>query len=52
MVIKPGELPEVLPRALATGRPAVIDCIIDPKELLPIETFVADAKTSAIQLLL
>jgi len=33
---KPGELTEVLPKALKSKRPTVIDCIIDPDEVPPI----------------
>jgi acetolactate synthase-1/2/3 large subunit len=51
-VTKPGELREVLPKALATGRPAVIDCIIDPKELPPMADFVKGAREYAMRALL
>jgi acetolactate synthase I/II/III large subunit len=33
---KPGELAKVLPLALASNKPTVIDCIIDPDEVPPI----------------
>ena len=36
----PGELCEVLPRALESGKPSVIDVIIDPDEVPPIERWV------------
>ncbi|NMB78330.1 MAG: thiamine pyrophosphate-binding protein [Methanomicrobiales archaeon] len=51
-VTKPGELTEVLPKALATGRPAVIDCIIDPQELPPMGAFVKGAREYAERALL
>lgn len=37
---KPGELSEILPKALESGLPTVIDVIIDPDEVPPIEGFV------------
>ncbi|MEW6365975.1 MAG: thiamine pyrophosphate-binding protein [Acidobacteriota bacterium] len=37
---KPGELVKVLPEALATRRPAVIDCIIDDTEVPPLGAFI------------
>jgi acetolactate synthase-1/2/3 large subunit len=51
-VTKPGELREVLPKALATGRPAVIYCIIDPAELPPMGDFVKGAREYAMRALL
>jgi acetolactate synthase-1/2/3 large subunit len=33
---KPGELAKVLPLALASKKPTVIDCVIDPNEVPPI----------------
>lgn len=35
---KPGEILEILPKVLASGRPAVLDVLIDPDELPPIES--------------
>lgn len=37
---RPGELPEILPRAVESGKPSVIDVIIDPDEVPPIERWV------------
>lgn len=37
---KPGELSEILPKALESGLPTVIDVIIDPHEVPPIKGFV------------
>lgn len=37
---EPGELEEVLPKALESGKPTVIDVKIDPNEVPPIEGFV------------
>jgi acetolactate synthase-1/2/3 large subunit len=37
---KPGELSEILPKALESGVPTVIDVLIDPDEVPPIEGFV------------
>ena len=37
---KPGELKKILPRALDSGKPTVIDVKIDPTEIPPIEGFV------------
>jgi acetolactate synthase-1/2/3 large subunit len=37
---KPGELKKVLPKALNSGKPTVIDVKIDPTEIPPIEGFV------------
>ena len=39
-VDKPGELSQVLPKALASGKPTVIDVIIDPDEKPPIDRWV------------
>jgi acetolactate synthase-1/2/3 large subunit len=50
-VTKPGELAIELPKALASGRPTVIDCMIDPKELPPVASFVSGAKDYAIRTL-
>ncbi len=36
----PGELSEILPRALESGKPTVIDVIIDPDEVPPLERWV------------
>jgi acetolactate synthase-1/2/3 large subunit len=37
---RPGELSKVLPQALKSGKPSVIDVIIDPDEVPPIERWV------------
>jgi acetolactate synthase-1/2/3 large subunit len=37
---RPGELSEILPRALESGKPTVIDVLIDPDEVPPIERWV------------
>lgn len=37
---RPGELAQVLPQALASDRPTVIDVIIDPDEVPPIARWV------------
>jgi acetolactate synthase I/II/III large subunit len=37
---KPGELKKVLPIALASKKPTVIDCVIDPNEVPPITRWV------------
>ena len=37
---RPGELSEILPRALESGEPTVIDVLIDPDEVPPIERWV------------
>ncbi|MBM4241108.1 MAG: thiamine pyrophosphate-binding protein [Euryarchaeota archaeon] len=37
---KPGELPEILPEAIESSLPTVIDVVIDPDEVPPIERWV------------
>ena len=37
---KPGELSKILPQALESKKPTVIDCIIDPHEVPPLERWV------------
>ena len=37
---KPNELRELLPRAIQSGKPTVIDCLIDPDEVPPLAPFV------------
>lgn len=37
---QPGEISEILPRVLKSGKPSVIDVIIDPDEIPPIERWV------------
>ncbi len=37
---KSGELSKILPQALESGKPTVIDCIIDPDEVPPLERWV------------
>jgi acetolactate synthase-1/2/3 large subunit len=36
---RPGELHELLPRAVAMEKPVVIDCVIDPEEVPPLAPF-------------
>jgi acetolactate synthase-1/2/3 large subunit len=43
-VTEPNQLREVLPQAIAAGRPAVIDCVIDPEEVPPLLPYVEGAK--------
>jgi thiamine pyrophosphate-dependent acetolactate synthase large subunit-like protein len=44
IVEKPGELKRLLPKAMASGKTTVIDCIIDPNEVPPLSPFVEGAK--------
>ncbi len=41
---KPNELKELLPKAIASGKPTVIDCLIDPDEVPPLTPFVEGLK--------
>ncbi len=41
---KPGELAKVLPQALKSGKPTVIDCIIDSEEVPPLDRWVKGVK--------
>jgi len=41
---RPNELKELLPKAIASGKPTVIDCIIDPDEVPPLAPFVEGLK--------
>ncbi len=41
---KPGELKKLLPKAIASGKPTVIDCLIDPDEVPPLSSFVEGLK--------
>ncbi|MDG6251333.1 thiamine pyrophosphate-dependent enzyme, partial [Methanocalculus sp.] len=50
-VREPGELARVLPEAIASGKPTVIDCIIDPVEKPPIISFAAGARDYAARTL-
>jgi acetolactate synthase-1/2/3 large subunit len=50
-VREPGALARVLPEALASGKPTVIDCIIDPNEKPPVASFAQGAKDYAIRTL-
>ncbi len=43
-ISKPGELKKLLPEALASGKPTLIDCLIDPNEVPPIVSFVEGVK--------
>ncbi len=42
---RPGELHDLLPRAIAMGKPVVIDCIIDPEEVPPLAPFLEGTKS-------
>jgi len=41
---KPNELKQLLPEAIASGKPTVIDCLIDPDEVPPLIPFVRELK--------
>jgi acetolactate synthase-1/2/3 large subunit len=41
---KPGELETLLPKVIASNKPSVIDCIIDPNEVPPLAPFVEGIK--------
>ena len=41
---KPNELKQLLPKAIASGKPTVIDCLIDPDEVPPLVPFVKGLK--------
>ena len=41
---KPNELKELLPEVIASGKPTVIDCIIDPDEVPPLAPFMEGLK--------
>ena len=41
---KPNELKKLLPGAIASGKPTVIDCIIDPDEVPPLAPFIEGLK--------
>jgi acetolactate synthase-1/2/3 large subunit len=41
---RPNELRELLPKAIESGKPTVIDCIIDPNEAPPLAPFVEGLK--------
>ena len=41
---KPNELKELLPKAIASGKPTVIDCLIDPDEVPSLSPFVEGLK--------
>ena len=43
-VTEPNQLREALPKALGTGRPAVIDCVIDREEVPPLTPYVESQK--------
>lgn len=46
-VREPGELARFLPKAIASGKPTVIDCMIDTKEKPPVSSFAQGAKDYA-----
>jgi len=41
---KPNGLKQLLPKAIASGKPTVIDCLIDPDEVPPLIPFVKGLK--------
>jgi acetolactate synthase I/II/III large subunit len=43
-VTEPGQLLELLPKAIASGRPTVIDCVIDREEIPPLSPYVEGFK--------
>ena len=43
-VTEPNQLREVLPKAIAAGRPAVIDCVIDRDEVPPLTPYMEGFK--------
>lgn len=43
-ITEPGQLKETLPKALASGRPAVLDCVIDRDEIPPLSPYVEGFK--------
>jgi acetolactate synthase-1/2/3 large subunit len=49
-VTRPGEIRPAIERAIASGRPAVVDVIIDPDEVPPLETKIAGARRFAARL--
>ncbi len=50
-VTKPGELARVLPEAIASGKPTVIDCYINPVEKPPVQSFAQGARDYAVRTL-
>ena len=50
-VREPGALAKALPLALASGRPTVIDCYIDPEDKPPVGSFAKGAKDYAVRTL-
>lgn len=49
-ISKPNELKELLPKAIASGKPTVIDCLVDPDEVPPLAPFVQGMKNYTISL--
>jgi len=49
-ISKPGELKELLPQAIASRKPTVIDCLIDPTEVPPLSPFVEGMKNYTLSL--
>ncbi|MCX5998160.1 MAG: thiamine pyrophosphate-dependent enzyme, partial [Chloroflexi bacterium] len=49
-ISKPNELKELLPRAIASGKPTVIDCVVDPNEVPPLAPFVQGIRNYALSL--
>lgn len=43
-ITQPGELKEMLPKAIASGRPTVLDCVIDSEEIPPLSPYVEGVK--------
>ncbi|MFC1999286.1 thiamine pyrophosphate-binding protein [Chloroflexota bacterium] len=49
-ISKPNELKELLPQAIASGKPTVIDCLVDPDEVPPLAPFVEGMKNYTLSL--
>lgn len=50
-ITRPGELARVLPEAIASGKPTVIDCIINPEDKPPVSSFAKGAMDYAVRTL-
>ncbi|MCQ1538476.1 thiamine pyrophosphate-binding protein [Methanocalculus taiwanensis] len=50
-ITEPGELARLLPEAIASGKPTVFDCLIDPDEKPPITSFATGARDYAARTL-
>jgi len=49
-ISKPNELKELLPKAIASGKPTVIDCLVDPDEVPPLAPFVQGMRNYTLSL--